>query len=256
MQAFTAGEARLNSAYGFDFLYAERLTPAFVLDALAAWPDAAGVGWPSWAFSNHDSSRAVSRWAPPQGRTARAALDMLLLVSLRGNIFLYQGEELGLPQAELSFDQIRDPEAIANWPLTRGRDGARTPLPWRAEAANAGFSEGAPWLPIGAGHAALAVDRQAADPASQLVLTRRLIALRQRRPSLRLGSLRPLPAPSAILAFERAFEGERTLCVFNLGDQALDWRPPDAARWRLAEAVNGAGLWRLPAGSGLIALAA
>jgi alpha-glucosidase len=252
MHAFTS-IGRLSTAYGFDFLYADALTPRFVLDTLMAWPDAPGVGWPSWAFSNHDSSRAVSRWATPDERAERARLDMLLLVSLRGNIFLYQGEELGLPQAELTFDQIRDPEAIANWPLTRGRDGARTPMPWRAAAAHAGFSTAEPWLPIGAGHAALAVDRAEADSGSQLALTRRLLALRQVRSSLRLGALAALDAPASLLAFERVFEGERTLCLFNLGRQAVDWRPADRAAWRIAEAVNGAGLDHLPPGSGLIA---
>jgi len=253
MHAFTAGETRLSTAYGFEFLYAEALTANLVLEAMLAWPETAGMGWPSWAFSNHDSSRAVSRWAPATERAARASLDMLLLLSLRGNVFLYQGEELGLPQAELTFEQLRDPEAIANWPLTRGRDGARTPMPWRADAPYAGFSGHPPWLPLGDGHAALAVDRQEADPRSQLALTRRLVALRQAQPALRLGALAPRPAPASILAFERVFEGERLLCVFNLGEAASGWRPDDIGAWRLEDAVNGAELGRLPPLSGLIA---
>jgi len=253
MRAFTAGGTRLSTAYGFEFLYAESLTPSLVLEALMSWPESPGTGWPSWAFSNHDSSRAVSRWAPLAERAARAALDMMLLISLRGNVFLYQGEELGLPQAELTFEQLRDPEAIANWPLTRGRDGARTPIPWRADAPNAGFSEHAPWLPIGEGHAALAVDRQEADPGSQLALTRRLIALRQSRPALRLGALTALSTPAPILAFERAYDGERLLCAFNLGEAACDWLPNFAGDWRLEDAVNGAEIGRLPPLSGLIA---
>jgi alpha-glucosidase len=251
MREFTAGGRRLNSAYGFEFLYAEQLTPGFVAEAMAAWPEASGVGWPSWAFSNHDSSRAVSRWVGPEGRAARAALDMLLLVSLRGNLFLYQGEELGLPQAELAFEELRDPEAIANWPLTRGRDGARTPIPWRAEAPFAGFSTVKPWLPIGRDHAALAADAQERDPQSQLALTRRLIALRQASPALRLGDFAPLAAPPSLLAFERRFEGRRLLGLFNLGDTSVDWAPDGA--WRVLAAVNGAELKKLPPRSGLLA---
>jgi alpha-glucosidase len=253
MRDFTAGGRRLNSAYGFDFLYAEQLTPGFVHEAIAAWPDTAGMGWPSWAFSNHDSARAVSRWAKPEGRATRAAFDMLLLVSLRGNLFLYQGEELGLPQADLAFEELRDPEAIANWPLTRGRDGARTPMPWRADAPFAGFSAAKPWLPIGQGHAALAADRQDADPHSQLALTRRLIALRQASPALKLGAFIPLAAPPSLLAFERRFEGERVLCLFNLGETTVEW--PPAGDWRILAAVNGAELQHLPPLSGLIAAA-
>jgi alpha-glucosidase len=85
---------------------------------------------------------------------------MLLLVSLRGNIFLYQGDELGLPQSAIPFANLKDPEAIANWPRTLGRDGARTPMPWIGALEHAGFTSGEPWLVIGAGHAALAVDLQ------------------------------------------------------------------------------------------------
>src|SRR3546814_1174734 len=65
---------------------------------------------------------------------------MLLLTALRGNAFIYQGEELGLPQGEVAFEDLQDPEAIANWPHTLGRDGARTPLPWTSTARNAGFT--------------------------------------------------------------------------------------------------------------------
>jgi len=153
----------------------------------------------------------------------------------------------------LTFEQLRDPEAIANWPVTRGRDGARTPMPWRADAAHAGFSEAEPWLPVGGGHADLAVDRQLGDPASQLALTRRLIALRQANPALRLGSLVPRRAPAPLLAFERVHGGERALCLFNLGEETLHWRPEDAASWRPTDSVNGAQLWTLPPLSGLIA---
>ena len=66
MKLFTAGGRRLDSAYGFNFLYADRLTPALVVDALRSWPDADGIGWPSWAFENHDAPRAVSRWTAPE----------------------------------------------------------------------------------------------------------------------------------------------------------------------------------------------
>jgi alpha-glucosidase len=253
MQAFTAGASRLHSAYGFEFLYAESLSPSLVARAMTAWPDRPGMGWPSWAFSNHDSSRAVSRWGPAGDGARQARLDMLLLLSLRGNIFLYQGEELGLPQAELAFDQLRDPEAIANWPLTRGRDGARTPIPWRAEALNAGFSRGQPWLPIGAGHADLAVDLQERNADSQLALTRRLIALRQASAALRLGAIVPLVETADVLAFERVHGTERLLCLFNLGHTSVEWQPADPAAWSLEVGVNGAAPWGLPPLSGLLA---
>ena len=87
-------------------------------------------------------------------------LLLALLMSLRGNVFLYQGEELGLPQAKFPLIDLRDPEAIANWPLTQGRDGARTPMPWTQGAPYAGFSTAEPWLPIPEEHAQRAVSVQ------------------------------------------------------------------------------------------------
>lgn len=253
MQAFTAGETHLNSAYGFAYLYADALTPALVRRANAAWDGAPGQGWPSWAFSNHDAPRAVSRWSQGRDPDRFARMAMLLLLSLRGNVFVYQGEELGLPQAEVPFDRLVDPEAIANWPETLGRDGARTPMPWRSDAAHAGFSTAEPWLPVDPRHPPLAVDRQEADPGSLLHLTRRLIALRQAEPALRRGALRFLDAPDSILAFERALGDDVLTCVFNPGHETVAWTPDGS--FALVETVNpgGKGESGLPPLSGLIA---
>jgi alpha-glucosidase len=219
MQAFTAGNARLNSAYGFDFLYAERLTPAIVAQVAQEWPDDAG--WPSWAFENHDAPRALSRWVGEAHRDGFARMKMLLLCTLRGSIILYQGEELGLPQVDVPFERLQDPEAIANWPQTLSRDGARTPMPWSADAPNLGFSTGEPWLPLGESHRALAVDEQEGDAGSLLAFTRKCIELRNRSPALRQGSMRVIEAGDALLVFERAAEGQYLRCSFNLSDDPL-----------------------------------
>ena len=252
MQAFTAGDRHLNSAYGFSYLYADALTPDLVRRANAAWDGAPGQGWPSWAFSNHDAPRAVSRWAEGRDRDRFARMAMLLLMALRGNVFVYQGEELGLPQAEVPFERLVDPEAIANWPETLGRDGARTPMPWSASAPHAGFSTAGPWLPLDPRHPPLAVDRQQADPDSLLNLTRRLIAMRKTEPALRLGALRFLDGPEGILAFERSVGDDVLTCMFNLGHQTVDGMPD--GDFTLLQSVNlddGAG--RLPPLAGLIA---
>ncbi len=257
MHRFTAPPARLNSAYGFEFLYASALSPALVKRVSEGWPCRPDVGWPSLAFENHDAPRAVSRWAAPEDRATAARLLILLLICLRGNIFLYQGEELGLPQAAISLERLRDPEAIANWPLTLGRDGARTPMPWRARETHGGFSNGEPWLPMPPEHLALAADLQEGDPRSQLALTRELLALRDSLPALRTGSLTILTAEEQVLALERQGDGRRLLCLFNLGVEPATWAPPRPAGWRTLAAVNGAapdgaGPWRLPRLSGLI----
>lgn len=252
MQAFTAGDGLLNSAYGFLFLYAPELRAALVREVADIWHGRDGQGWPSWTFSNHDAPRAVSRWAEGRDPRAFAEMAMLLLMCLRGNVFIYQGEELALPQAEVPFERLVDPEAIANWPETLGRDGARTPIPWRADASHAGFSKAEPWLPMDPRHPPLAVDRQEADPSSMLHATRRLVSLRQRSGALRLGDMQILGSSGDLLVFERALGDERLICVFNLGHAPASWSPPSG--FVVIEAVNASdpGAGTLPPLAGLV----
>jgi len=236
MQAFTLGLDRLHSAYGFQYLYAEKLTPDLVRRGAEVWHGRDGQGWPSWTFSNHDAPRAASRWAAGRDRKAFAEMALVLLICLRGTAILYQGEELGLPQGEVPFDRLQDPEAIANWPHTLGRDGARTPLPWRADAPFAGFSTVEPWLPVDPAHIDLAVDRQEADPSSTLHAARRAVALRRRHPALRVGDMTMLDGTGDLLAFSRGAGAERRLCVFNLGLTTEKWSAPDG--WTVVERIN------------------
>ena len=236
MQDFTEGETRLNSAYGFLYLYAHSLTTGLVRQAAEAWTGREHQGWPSWTFSNHDAPRAISRWAEGRDLKAYAEMAMLLLVSLRGNVFIYQGEELGLPQADVPFERLSDPEAIANWPQTLGRDGARTPIPWAADQPHAGFSSVEPWLPIDARHIDLSVDRQESDHASMLHVTRRLVAFRKANPALVLGDMNILDVGPDLLGFERLYDDQRLICVFNLGHESADWNLPEG--WRVVQAVN------------------
>ena len=227
---FTAGENRLNTSYGFDFLSADKLDAALILDTLSQWNGATGEGWPSWAFSNHDAPRVISRWGDVDDVQDWARLLLALLICLRGNIFLYQGEELGLTQAQVPFERLRDPEAIANWPLTQGRDGARTPMPWDGGLPNAGFSAGEPWLPIPADHLALAVDRQNGDAQSVLSTCRVLLALRRSCAALRGGSFKPLDLPPPLLGFDRVTDTSRVRCLFNLSKSTSPSSPVADAR--------------------------
>ncbi|RMF17878.1 MAG: DUF3459 domain-containing protein [Alphaproteobacteria bacterium] len=216
--AHVRGRDRFHTAYSFVFLESPRIDARILDDAFAPWqrvPDA----WPSWAFSNHDAPRVVSRWARDAKEEAdprfATALNVLLC-ALKGTIFLYQGQELGLPQADVPFEALRDPEAIANWPETLGRDGARTPMPWRATAPHAGFSTHAPWLPVDPRHAALAVDRQEADAGSPLNELRRFLSFRRAHPALRHGAITITPSTEPLIVFSREDARERLTCVFNL----------------------------------------
>ena len=253
MKAFTADNRHFDSAYGFDFLYARQLTPELVREATERWPDRPGLGWPSWAFSNHDAPRAVSRWAAPEDRDGYARLTMLLLLCLRGDVFIYQGEELGLSQVEIGFDDLKDPEAIANWPLTLNRDGARTPLPWCPGSPGLGFSSGKPWLPMGDDHAALAISAQNGDPESMLAFTRALVALRNDSDALLLGAMQVIEASDQLLVFDRSVPGETMLCVFNLGAQPIRWAPVEPARWQIVAQVGTIEDWALGPFAGYVA---
>ena len=236
MHAFTADARRLDSAYGFDFLYADALTPAVVREAVEQWPDTPGTGWPSWAFENHDAPRAVSRWTAPEHAHAFGRMKIALLSCLRGNIFLYYGEELGLTQVPIAFEHLRDPEAIANWPLTLSRDGARVPMPWHAAAPGLGFSTAAPWLPQGDDYQRLAVDAQEADAGSLLHATRAALAFRRAHPALLEGSMTIVEASATLLVFDRETRNERLRIVVNFAAEACAWS--NDARWRAIARIN------------------
>ncbi len=227
MKAFTAGGKRLDSAYNFEFLYAPDLTASLVKASLNQWDGTPGEGWPSWAFSNHDAPRAITRWSQTadQGRIAR--LNLLLLLALRGNPIIYQGEELGLPQGHVAFEELQDPEAIANWPHTLGRDGARTPIPWVKNAPQAGFScANRVWLRMDAAHADHAIDVQQTDRTSLVHYTRQLLNLRRTLPALVEGDSQLIDTPEDVIAFVRKCEDSVVLCAFNLSDQDAQWAPP------------------------------
>jgi len=237
---YTDGPNRLHTAYSFFLLRQRAMTAAVIKDAMEQWEGARG--WPSWSLSNHDVIRFPTRLADNDPQ--RTKLMMALLLALRGAVFLYQGDELGLPHADVQFERLRDPEAIAFWPSGIGRDGARTPMPWSQSANMAGFTA-APdaWLPLDPRHRALAVDAQTGVADSMLEFTRRAIAFRRGSEALREGAFVALDAPEPVLAFERRTDGSRLLCLFNLGpDPVRRPLPAGAVVFAVgeAEAVTGA----------------
>lgn len=216
MRDYTRTQQRLHTAYAFDLLGdwhgAERLG-----EIIARWADGLEEGWPGWALSNHDVARIATRWSAAIGASEprTAVLCLAFLTTLRGTIFIYQGEELGLPQADVPFDRLQDPWGIAGWPQNKGRDGCRTPMPWNAST-DGGFSHGSPWLPIADTHLALAADVQDGQPQSVLAIARVLVSLRRMFPALRTGALSLVPQTTpGVLAFMRGSGEEAFLCAFN-----------------------------------------
>lgn len=224
MRDYTSGKNRLHTAYAFDLLGdwpgVERLG-----EIISSWGEGVENGWPGWALSNHDVARIASRWSGAIGASEikTAVLCLVLLAMLRGTLFIYQGEELGLPQADVPFDKLQDPWGIAGWPQNKGRDGCRTPMPWK-DAAHGAFTTGEPWLPSPGRHLDLAAEKQANQVLSILKIARALLGMRREQQALRTGGLRLLQAvatsgDTGFLAFTRKGENEEFLCAINFGEE-------------------------------------
>jgi alpha-glucosidase len=208
------GHDELHLAFNFPFISADfepAALRAVVEEAEALFPSGA---WPVWTGSNHDMFRFPTRWAGDDPRKVRLAL--LTLLSLRGTPVLYQGDEIGLGNAKLTQEDMRDPLGVRYWPYYEGRDAGRTPMPWR-DAPGAGFTEPGvrPWLPLG-DVAACNVESQRSDTTSVLNLVRRLIALRRQEPDLHAGPYRPLDVPENVWAWSR---GDGHFVVLNMTDE-------------------------------------
>jgi alpha-glucosidase len=157
------------------------------------------ASWPDYTLSNHDRSRAATRYGPD-----RAGLAAMMLLTLRGTPFLYYGEEIGMTDVAIPRDRILDVD---------GRDPERTPMQWDATA-NGGFTTGEPWLPMG-DVARRNVELQRTDPASLFSLYRRLMWARKKSTALRRGTYRTLPAPRGAFAYARESDDERVIVALN-----------------------------------------
>src|SRR5882672_8421121 len=180
-----------------------------------------GDGWPCWSLSNHDVVRVLSRWGGVNPPEALAKVLVAMLGSLRGTICIYQGEELGLTEADVPFEMLQDPFGITFWPEIKGRDGCRTPMPWSAQGKFAGFSEGAAWLPTPDEHRKRAVDVQDKIAESVLNANRRFLVWRRQQAALQKGSIKFIDAPQNALALVREHGPERVLAIFNLSADPL-----------------------------------
>ena len=129
--------------------------------------------YPTWAISNHDSPRVASRVGAEEARALA-----LFLFALPGSCYVYNGQELGLPDAELADSDRQDPSFLRTKGETKGRDGARVPMPWSGQVTPFGFSSGKPWLPLPTSWKDLTVESQVSDSQSSLSLYRNALSLR------------------------------------------------------------------------------
>ena len=233
---YTRSGEHLHSCYNFELMQ-RTFTSSSLRQVMERMEALLGAGWTTWAMSNHDNVRVVTRCGQLtelQGNDpALAKLLLAALLSFRGGACIYQGEELGLTEADIAFADLRDPFGIEFWPDYKGRDGCRTPMPWSSQLPNGGFTTAKPWLPIPAEHLALAVNEQDRDPGSVVHAFRRFLAWRKQRPALVRGDIAFVESNEPVLAFERTWKGERILCAFNFSNRTVsqpvvsDWRSID-----------------------------
>ena len=235
MAEYTSGGDKVQMCYPFEMLQPSRLTAGLLEDTFARMAKAAPDAWPCWAYSNHDTVRHKTRWALCDDAVRTYAA---LLMCLRGSVCLYQGEELGLDEADIAFEDLQDPYGIQFWPEFKGRDGCRTPMIWDTDNGTGGFSAGKPWLPVTSSHLKLSVAAQTADPSSMLAHYRAALAFRRAHETLRSGAMTQPMATGDLALFER--HGESTIfCAFNLGDGSVTFDLPDGTWQPIGTEMGG-----------------
>ena len=220
MAQYTQGGDKLHMGYSFELLTND-YSSEYIRTTVQTLEQRMTEGWPCWAFSNHDVERVASRWSE-NGEINPQQCKMLtaLLASLRGSVCMYQGEELGLGEASVAFEDLQDPYGITFWPNFKGRDGCRTPMPWeQADSPHAGFSDVKPWLPVDDAHKQQSVAVQTNDSNSILNAYREFMAWRKSQTVLLEGDIEFIETPEPVLAFYRTLGPQKMLCMFNLSSQ-------------------------------------
>jgi len=224
MGQYTAGDDLMQMCYAFEFLSGAQPSAQTIANVLGRVDTVAADGWACWAYSNHDVVRHATRW----GLTPKAMETFTsLMMSLRGSACIYQGEELGLPEADVAFEDLQDPYGIEFWPKFKGRDGCRTPMVWENSNAHAGFSSGdKTWLPVAPQHLHHAVANQEDDPSAMLHHYRRAIAFRKATPALACGDHDGVKYDGNVVYFTRTYKDESIFCAFNIGNTPAAIDPP------------------------------
>lgn len=212
------GPDRLQLAYGYWLLGADDVDAPLIRSVAEDLGYRKDDGWPCWALDNHDFSRSVSRLGHEDDPEAVTVM-LAAITCLRGASCIYQGSELGLSEADVPFERIVDPYGREFYPAYRGRDGARTPMPWTKGAAHGGFSDIEPWLPVPRDHLDRAVDAQQALPGSTLNRLRQFLNWRRDVPAIRRGEMKFFDTPENLLGFERALDAQTVVCLFNFGSK-------------------------------------
>jgi alpha-glucosidase len=214
VEYINAGD-ELHLAHNFVFFHLPWQAAAVRASVLEFGELSKGSAWPAWFLENHDHSRVATRYAGTAGSgQRRARVAAMLICTLRGTPFLYYGQELGLPDADIPSARAVDVD---------GRDPERAPMPWQRPSQagrGAGFTTGEPWLPIMSDAETLCVESQQKDPASTLSFVRRLVWLRARERTLQYGSQQVADAAPDVFCFERQLDA-RFLVTLNFSSRRV-----------------------------------
>ncbi len=233
MAEYTQGDKRLHMAYSFELLTPDG-SPTYIRNTVEALEEQLSDGWPCWAIGNHDVARVASRWSKSHSDKANTAAQSkmynALLASLRGSVCSYQGEELGLTEADIAYDALQDPYGINFWPTFKGRDGCRTPIPWDNNSVNAGFSASdTPWLPVSDIHADNAVEVQEKDKNSVLIAYRTFLTWRKMQSCLLYGDINFIESTAEKLVFTRQYQDKKLMVVANFTNNSLEYAIKEAS---------------------------
>ncbi|MCL1079111.1 alpha-glucosidase [Parashewanella spongiae] len=219
MANYTRGTNKLHMCYTADLL-AEQKSASFVQQVVSNIDSNIGDGWPCWSLGNHDAVRFATRWGTGvKDKQAFNKAMLSMVVSLKGSICIYQGEELGLEEANVPFEKLVDPFGIAFWPDYKGRDGCRTPMVWD-NSESAGFSTtDDTWLPIAPEHKSNAANTQLVDANSVLNYFKEFLSIRKQHPALIKGDIEFLRTASDVLSFKRILDDDVCFVFINMSEQ-------------------------------------
>ena len=237
----------LHQIFGFDFLvvpWCASHMQRIICRAMDAVRDVGGS--PTWALSNHDSPRVVTRLGDGEGGRARARALALVAHALPGSIYIYQGEELGLADVEIPDSARQDPVWFRSAGQQKGRDGGRVPLPWSGSRAPYGFTARADtnlWLPQPSEWERFTVEAQDVDPLSTLNLYRASLALRRSHPGFSASDITFMTTDNPdVLCFRRAAD---VVVIANTSDQWVDAPVPGLALLASGPIESGASTFRI-----------
>jgi len=214
---YTEGGDKLHLAYSFELLRKE-LSTNTIQNSIDYFYSSTKDGWPCWSFSNHDVKRHISRWSRDKSNLDDLAkISCALLLSLKGTVCIYQGEELGQTETKLEFEELTDPPGIEFWPEEAGRDGCRTPMVWNSQKLNAGFSEVKPWLPVKKEQKQKSLDLQEDTNDSVLSFYKEMIKARKKHFRRQTYDFDFIPSNDLLIFSKGSYE--KIICIFNLDNE-------------------------------------